>query len=35
RLADEKARRDREKRERAKQTSRRIINNDRDHGLEL
>ena len=35
RLADEKARRDREERERAKQASRRIINNDRDHGLEL
>ncbi|MEJ7197609.1 relaxase/mobilization nuclease domain-containing protein, partial [Staphylococcus epidermidis] len=35
RLADEKARRDREERTRAKQASRRIINNDRDHGLEL
>ncbi len=35
RLADEKARRDREERARAKQASRRIINNDRDHGLEL
>ena len=35
RLADEKARRDREERERAKQASRTIIDNDRDHGLEL
>ncbi|MEJ7202419.1 protein rlx, partial [Staphylococcus epidermidis] len=35
RLADEKARRDREERARAKQASRRIINDDRDHGLEL
>ena len=35
RLADEKARRDREERERAKQASRTIINDDRDHGLEL
>ena len=35
RLADEKARRDREERERAKQASRRIINNDRENGLEL
>lgn len=35
RLADEKARRDREERARAKQASRRIINNNRDHGLEL
>ena len=35
RLAHEKARRDREERARAKQASRRIINNDRDHGLEL
>ena len=35
RLAHEKARRDREERERAKQASRTIINNDRDHGLEL
>ncbi|RIL78045.1 protein rlx, partial [Staphylococcus epidermidis] len=33
--ADEKARRDREERKRAKQASRQIINNDRDHGLEL
>jgi hypothetical protein len=33
--ADEKARRDREERERAKQASRTIIDNDRDHGLEL
>ena len=31
----EKARRDREERERAKQASRTIIDNDRDHGLEL
>lgn len=35
RLADEKARRDREERERAEQASRTIIDNDRDHGLEL
>ena len=35
RLADEKARRNREERERAKQASRTIIDNDRDHGLEL
>ncbi|MDM7864515.1 relaxase/mobilization nuclease domain-containing protein [Staphylococcus borealis] len=35
RLADEKTRRDREERERAKQASRTIIDNDRDHGLEL
>ena len=35
RLADEKARRDREERERAKQASRTIINDHRDHGLEL
>ncbi|MEJ7469446.1 protein rlx, partial [Staphylococcus warneri] len=35
RLVDEKARRDREERVREKQASRRIINNDRDHGLEL
>lgn len=35
RLADEKARRDREERERAEQASRTIIENDRDHGLEL
>lgn len=35
RLADEKARRDREERAREKQASRRIINNDRDHGFEL
>ena len=35
RLADEKARRDREEREREKQASRTIIENDRDHGLEL
>ncbi|MEJ7385973.1 protein rlx, partial [Staphylococcus epidermidis] len=35
RLVDEKARRDREERAREKPTSRRIINNDRDHGLEL
>ncbi|PTI04844.1 protein rlx, partial [Staphylococcus warneri] len=35
RLAHEKARRDREERERAKQASRRIINDHRDHGLEL
>lgn len=35
RLADEKARRDREERERAKQASRTIIENDRDHGFEL
>ncbi|MEJ7175292.1 relaxase/mobilization nuclease domain-containing protein, partial [Staphylococcus caprae] len=35
RLADEKARRDREKRVREKPTSRPIINIDRDHGLEL
>ncbi|HCE3454607.1 TPA: relaxase/mobilization nuclease domain-containing protein [Vibrio parahaemolyticus] len=35
RLADEKARRDREEREREKQASRTIINDDRDHGLEL
>lgn len=35
RLANEKARRDREERERAKQASRTIIDNDRDHGLEL
>ena len=35
RLAHEKARRDREKREREKQASRPIINDDRDHGLEL
>ncbi|EWJ72280.1 TPA: relaxase/mobilization nuclease domain-containing protein [Staphylococcus aureus] len=35
RLADEKARRDREERERAEQASRTIIDNDRDYGLEL
>ncbi|MFW3517681.1 relaxase/mobilization nuclease domain-containing protein, partial [Staphylococcus caprae] len=35
RLADEKARRDREERAREKQASRTIINDDRDHGLEL
>ncbi|MBE7320055.1 relaxase/mobilization nuclease domain-containing protein, partial [Staphylococcus epidermidis] len=35
RLVDEKARRDREKRVREKQASRPIINNDRDHDLEL
>ncbi|EUQ45608.1 hypothetical protein T828_02756 [Staphylococcus aureus HOAG6034] len=35
RLVDEKARRDREERARKKQASRRIINNDRDHDLEL
>lgn len=35
RLAHEKARRDREEREREKQTARTIIDNDRDHGLEL
>ena len=35
RLADEKARRAREERAREKQTSRTIINDDRDHGLEL
>ena len=35
RLVDEKARRDREERARKKQTSRPIINNDRDHDLEL
>ncbi|MFF5916700.1 relaxase/mobilization nuclease domain-containing protein [Staphylococcus pasteuri] len=35
RLAHEKARRDREEREREKQASRTIIDNDRDHGLEL
>lgn len=35
RLIDEKTRRDRKERARAKQTSRTIINNDRDHGLEL
>lgn len=35
RLVDEKARRDREERARAKQASQRIINDDRDHGLEL
>ncbi|RXS25513.1 protein rlx, partial [Streptococcus pyogenes] len=35
RLADEKARRDREEREREKQPSRTIINDDRDHGIEL
>lgn len=35
RLVDEKARRDREKRVREKPTSRPIINNDRDHDLEL
>ena len=35
RLAHEKARRGREEREREKQASRTIIDNDRDHGLEL
>lgn len=35
RLAHEKARRDREERAREKQASRTIIDNDRDHGLEL
>ena len=35
RLVDEKARRDREARAREKQASQRIINDDRDHGLEL
>ncbi|WP_326831818.1 relaxase/mobilization nuclease domain-containing protein [Staphylococcus capitis] len=35
RLVDEKARRDREERAREKQASQRIINDDRDHGLEL
>ena len=35
RLVDEKARRDREERAREKQASRTIINDDRDHGLEL
>lgn len=35
RLVDEKARRDREERARKKQASRPIINNDRDHDLEL
>ena len=35
RLVDEKARRDREERVRAKQASRTIINDDRDYGLEL
>ena len=35
RLVDEKARRDREERARAKQASQQIINDDRDHGLEL
>ncbi|MEJ7298766.1 protein rlx, partial [Staphylococcus epidermidis] len=35
RLADEKARRNREERAREKQASRTIINDDRDHGLEL
>ncbi|MCG1257064.1 relaxase/mobilization nuclease domain-containing protein [Staphylococcus epidermidis] len=35
RLADEKARRDREERARAKQASRTIINNNRDHDLEI
>ena len=35
RLAHEKARRDREERAREKQASQRIINDDRDHGLEL
>lgn len=35
RLADEKARRDREERAREKQASRTIINDDRDHGIEL
>ena len=35
RLVDEKARRDRKERAREKQASQRIINDDRDHGLEL
>ncbi|MDU6315302.1 MAG: protein rlx, partial [Enterococcus faecalis] len=35
RFADEKARRNREERARAKQASRTIINNNRDHDLEI